>query len=218
MKKRALLAGTVALVLLTTAATWFGGWAVITVTDLPESITVGNEVRLEYAVRQHGISILNGLSGSVFASSGGRTVNGSVTGANGRYLAKFTVPSPGSWAVTITSGFPGNKTTLDPITAVAAGAPAPSPAAPVERGRHLFVAKGCGTCHVNRDVSGSGAVDVGPELVRGKLASDYVATVLADPTKVVARPGRTEKMPNLGLKPAEITALAAYLTKSHSSP
>ena len=61
-------------------------------------------------------------------------------------------------------------------------------------------------------------MDVGPELVRGKLSSAYVATVLADPTKVVARPGRTEKMPNLGLKPAEITALAAYLTKSHSSP
>jgi len=214
MRKRALLAGTVALVLLTTAATWFGGWAVITVTDLPESITVGNEVRLEYAVRQHGVTILNGLSGSVVASGGGRTVSGSVTGANGRYLAKLTVPSPGPWTISITSGFPGSKTTLDPIIAVAAGAPAPPPAAPAERGRHLFVAKGCGTCHVNRDISGTGAVEVGPELARGKLASDYVARVLADPTKAVPRPGKTEKMPNPRLKPAEITALTAYLTKS----
>lgn len=214
MKKRALLAGTVAMVFLTSAATWFGGWAVITVTDLPEAITVGNEVRLEYMVRQHGVTILNGLSGSVVASSGGRTVTGSITEAKGRYLAKLTVPSPGAWAISITSGFPGNKTTLDPITAVTAGASAPPAAAPVDRGRHLFVAKGCGTCHVNRDVSGSGAVDVGPELARGRLAPDYVATVLADPTKAVARPGRTEKMPDLGLKPAEITALAAYLSRA----
>ena len=97
---------------------------------------------------------------------------------------------------------------------VAAGAPPPALSLPAERGRHLFVAKGCVvTCHVNRDVAGSGMIAIGPELVRGRLAPDYVAKVLADPTKAVITQS-SFRMPQLNLRPAEITALVALLTGS----
>ena len=69
------------------------------------------------------------------------------------------------------------------------------------------------TCHLNRDVAGSGMFAIGPELVRGRLAPDYVARVLADPTKAVMTQV-SFRMPQLNLKPAEITALVALLTGS----
>ncbi len=90
MTDRVLRVGAVAMLLLTAAATRTGGWAVITVSDLPESLTAGTPVRMEYVVRQHGAEaqLLPGLTGSVMASSAGRTVTGSVTGgSNGRYVA-----------------------------------------------------------------------------------------------------------------------------------
>ncbi len=56
-------------------------------------------------------------------------------------------------------------------------------------------------------------ITIGPELVRGRLAPNYVGAVLADPTKAVMTQG-TLRMPQLNLKPAEITALVALLTGS----
>jgi cytochrome c2 len=69
------------------------------------------------------------------------------------------------------------------------------------------VAKGCGTCHVHRDVSGSGTVAVGPELTNLRLAPDFLQRFLADPATL----GSTNRMPNLSLKPPEIAALIAFL-------
>ena len=85
-----------------------------------------------------------------------------------------------------------------------------------ERGRRLFVAKGCITCHVHSAVDPEGTLQlkqVGPDLTTKRYAAEYLKLFLADPS---IRPPSTPngmRMPNLGLKPAEIAALAAFVNK-----
>jgi mono/diheme cytochrome c family protein len=99
--------------------------------------------------------------------------------------------------------------TLLPLLAVEAGA-TPTPAvAQTDRGRRLFVAKGCVTCHRHGDVE-SETIEVGPELTGRRYPADYLSRFLANPE---ARTGRAEpgQMPNLRLKTPEIAALVAFL-------
>lgn len=66
------------------------------------------------------------------------------------------------------------------------------------------------TCHVHGSVEGSGEVPAGPELTPKRYVPDYLAKLLADPSSV-ASVMKPATMPNLGLKPAEITALVAFI-------
>ncbi len=212
MTGRIFNAGSVVLLLLTTAASGAGGWAVITVTDLPESLTVGKPVTIEYQVRQHGQNLLTDLSGSVIVTAGGVSSAAEMTHARGGYTATFTPRDAGKYAITIHSGFTADAD-LVPIVAVTPGATVAA-MAPADRGHDLFIAKGCMTCHTVNAVPGSGPYGIGPVLIAGRLSAEYVASVLADPTKAVVPPNTTFKMPNLNLKPAEIAALTAFLTKT----
>ena len=56
--------GTLGLGLLLVAATpgEFGGWTVITVSDLPEYLEVGRPTSLTFTIRQHGQQLLSGRS------------------------------------------------------------------------------------------------------------------------------------------------------------
>src|SRR5207247_4463218 len=47
-----------------------GGWAVITVEQLPNYVTAGQPVTLMFTVRQHGVTRLSGLKPSIEARSG----------------------------------------------------------------------------------------------------------------------------------------------------
>jgi len=38
-----------------------GGWAVVTVRDLPEYLVAGQQYTIEFQVRQHGRTLLSGL-------------------------------------------------------------------------------------------------------------------------------------------------------------
>jgi mono/diheme cytochrome c family protein len=189
----------------------YGGWASVSVQDLPDYVVAGQPVTLTYTVRQHGHSRLNGLHGRLEARSGRLEASSAATGAGeGRYTATLTVPSAGDWTITIYSGFGNNRVTLLPLRAVAPGAPAPRALAEAERGRQLFVAKGCVTCHLHRDVDGSGVVAVGPELTSRRVPAEYLKAFLANPAiKAPTREGA--EMPNLELKPAEIAALSAFI-------
>ena len=93
---------------------------------------------------------------------------------------------------------------------LAPGAPVPAPLADAERGRRLFVAKGCVTCHLHRAVNET-SIAVGPELTGRRFAPEYLARFLADPAAVIPPPSGAFGMPNLRLKPAEIAALTAFL-------
>jgi len=190
----------------------FGGWAAITLDDLPDYVVAQKPVTLAFTVRQHGVRPIGGLTPTVDATTRGRSAVASVApGAEpGTYRATLTFPDTGDWTVTINSGFAASRTTLLPLKAIAAGAPAPAAPLAAERGRRLFIAKGCGMCHVYRGLSDN-SLGIGPELTNLHLAPDFLARFLADPAAVLPQPRGTFAMPNLGLKPAEIAALVSFI-------
>lgn len=190
-----------------------GGWAVTTVEDLPDYATAQRPLDLAFTVRQHGQEPMPGLRPSVEARKDGEALRAvaSPGAAAGRYTTRLSLPEPGEWTLTVHSGYGKSQVTLAPITVVAPGAAAPLAPTDAERGRRLFVAKGCVTCHLHRDVAGSGQVAVGPELTAARFAPEYLKQFLADPSIKPLSPGRSEGMPNLRLKPGEIAALAAFV-------
>ena len=187
-----------------------GGWAVVTVENPPEQLVAGTPYTIEYSVRQHGKELLPGLRGTVEARAGGRVVRADAKALTvGKYSASLTVPSAGSWTITVHSGFGPAKTTMLPINVAAAGALVVAMAEP-ERGQHLFVSKGCLTCHVEMKVI---PVDVRTT----KYDEKFVKQLLANPQSMPKRHSAGVEMPNLELKPAEISALAAYLAGPNST-
>ena len=142
-----------------------GGWATITIHDLPEAAVTGEPMALEFSLRQHGAEPLPGMRPVLTARSGSETVRvQALPGSRaGTYAAALTVPSAGEWSVHVSAGFRDAEVTLLPITAHAPGARVAPQSLPV-RGRHLFVAKGCLTCHTHAAVPGSGVVDIAPAL------------------------------------------------------
>jgi mono/diheme cytochrome c family protein len=212
MKNRAPLFALVAAVAASVSAYTFGGWAVVTINDLPEYLTVGQPVRIAFAVRQHGMTLMSEVHPEITATDGKVTVRGTnpTSSAAGRFAGNLVVPHEGKWIITVNSGWGKSAATLYPVPAIAAGAAPPIPTPAPERGQRLFVAKGCVTCHVHGSVEGSGFVKVGPELTPKRYVADYLSRFLADPS-IQQTPGLQAKMPNLELKPAEISALVAFI-------
>ena len=167
---------------------------------------------LAYAVRQHGVHRVPGLRGRVVARSGDTEVTAHVPPvfANGGYATRLTLPRSGDWTITIETGFPSANATLLPLRAVDAGT-RPLPAlADADRGRRLFVAKGCVTCHNQGEIPGG---RVGPDLAGRRFPADYLARYLADPTIKPSQqgPAVSARMPDLELAPREIAALVAFI-------
>lgn len=189
-----------------------GGWAVVTVVDLPEFVRAGQPFELSYAVRQHGVTLMSKLDGRLTARLGKDVVSVRATPLPqaGYYTATVTLPREGRWAVQIDQGF-GTFFELPPseILAVARSATAPPPAPVVERGQHLFVAKGCVTCHVHEAVGGE-SLSVGPELTGLRRGRAYVERLLT-PGFAATQRSKSVQMPDLGLRTGEIEALAAFL-------
>ncbi|HEY9225700.1 MAG TPA: cytochrome c [Gemmatimonadaceae bacterium] len=212
MPRRFLPIAALTLVALAGSAYTLGGWAVVTVEDLPEYATAGKPIEIVFSVRQHGMQLLDALHPTVLAKDAKSDVQAAAipAGSSGRYSATLVVPRPGSWTITINSGFMNHKVSLAAIPAVAPGAPAPAPAAPAERGQRLFVAKGCVTCHVHGAVAGSGSIKAGPELTPKRYQPEFLARFLADPS-IQRTPGAMNTMPKLELKATEIAAITAFL-------
>jgi hypothetical protein len=213
-----------ALVLLPAFPTLIGGWAVVVVEDLPEYAVAGQPLTLIFTVRQHGFRRVEGLKPRVeavggreqrthvAASVGSHSSRYSIARAfsrtlSGRYTAAVTLPRPGEWIITIHSDFGRSRTTLMPLTAIAPGSPPPPILSEAERGRRLFAAKGCVTCHVG--------MQVGPDLFSKRYTREYVTQVLADPERVFAGRQGGPRMPNLNLNRRESAALTAYLISNN---
>lgn len=181
--------------LLSAMAAHAGAWATITVEDLPEYVVAREPVNLTFTVRQHGVTLLNGLKARVnaTAAAAGREA--------GQYTATLTAPEAGDWTITIHSGFHSSSTTLMPLKVIAPSSRAPLALPAAERGRRLFVAKGCVTCHDGR---------VGPDLTGRRYPAEYLGQFLANPA-IAPRRSRTAEMPNLNLKQPEIAALVAFI-------
>ena len=182
-----------------------GGWAVVTVKDLPEYFVAGQQYTIEFQVRQHGRTLLSGLRPQLVMNE--VTIPAVARSSEGTYAVTFTAPAPGQVSLTIRSGFGNTELHLYPETVVAAGTSRPG-IAPHERGQMLFVAKGCNTCHSNIDLvnrpDNQAALTVGPELGGRHLAREYVMQKVKNPASQV--------MPDLGLSDAEASAIAAFLS------
>lgn len=192
----------------------FGGWAVITVRDLPDGLAVARPTEFAFTIRQHGRTPLSGLTPSIEARTGpaivGSLVRGTVrSGArDGEYVGTITVPRAGEWRVTIRSGFGRSDLALLPLQATDGRAVAAMPAA--ERGRHLFVAKGCVMCHERAGMDTKPMIAEAPDLTGKTYDPAYLALWLANPR---IRPPTNQylEMPNLGLSQPEIASLTAFI-------
>ena len=71
-----------------------GGWAVITVDDLPDYVEAAKPVTLSFIVRQHGVTLLDQLTPSIRATSGRLTANGTVRSAAAPGTTPPRSPSP----------------------------------------------------------------------------------------------------------------------------
>lgn len=106
------------------------------------------------------------------------------------------------------------------LSATASG-PEAAPAAAVERGRTVFLDRGCGTCHVFRGLSERGETgDVGPDLTHFAERRTIGAATIANTPENLARwitepdlvkPG--SRMPATRLEADELDALLALLGK-----
>jgi hypothetical protein len=222
MLRRSICIAALAAVVVPVAAFTFGGWAVITVDSLPEYAVAGTPTTLTFAVRQHGMTMLSDLRPYVVARNGSTVVEAkSGTTPNGRYSATMTLPRDGAWTIDIRSGFMNGtaSTPLMPLRVVAAGASSPPPMPDALRGKHLFVAKGCITCHVHPETSEWETTNTGPNLTGRRYVPEVLAAFLDDPeTSTLSQNPRSGigsatyvRMPKLGLDRREITALVAFV-------
>ena len=195
-----------------------GGWAVVTIDDLPDYVVVGQPVKLSFVVRQHGMTPLDGLHPVVEARSGSTKVSVKALAVQDtglpRYAATLNLSHPGEWTVTIHSGFWGlGEVTLLPLPAVSSGTTPPA-LSDAERGRHLFMAKGCFTCHVNTEVTTATSMSIGPDLTGRRYPPGPLAKFLARPDSMQLTQlprGGPFRMPVLGLKDREIASLVAMI-------
>lgn len=198
----------------------FGGWAVITVRNVPEYLRVGQATTLEFIIRQHGQRPMDDRSPSVTIRKAGsgwlaakQRLSGVRTGEPGQYAVTITPEDTGSVELTIDSDWNTTRVTLLPIPVLSAGQ-APVSVADNERGRQMFVAKGCVTCHIKRDdpvLGERSSLSVGPELTGRQFPLDWISQKLADPASLRVGTGGLAGMPNLGLSKLEIAALASYV-------
>jgi len=203
--------------------TAMGGWAVVTVQDLPEYFVAGRPYTIEFQIRQHGRHLLNDLEPELILSTSAPRMGGLLGGANeqrmpakarsteGTYAVTFTAPATGPLYLTIKSGFGASNLRLYPAPVIAAGAAVPTVSLG-DRGRALFVAKGCNACHTNADLvdrPDNQQIKSGPELGGHRLARDYVIQKMKSPA--------SETMPDLGLSEAEVAAIATFLAGESST-
>lgn len=200
-----------------------GGWAVVTVKDLPEYFVAGQQYTIEFQVRQHGRNLLRDLEpdlivstsaprlGGLFGGANEQRIRAAARGPGGTYAATFTAPAAGQVYIRIKSGFGASDLRLYPALVVAARSTPPA-MAQADRGRVLFVAKGCNACHSNGDLTDrpdNQQIKAGPELGGRGLARELVIQKIKNPS--------SENMPNLGLSDAEAAAIAAFLGSARTA-
>lgn len=212
IKRRVGIAVVTAALLPFTVAFASGGWSVHTVENLPEYLVVGEPVEMSISLRGHGMTLVPNQSVMVHLTgpnSAARTLKATPADRPGYYIANLVVSEPGEWSVAVQSG--PMLLNLLPLRAIAAGDAPPARLTAVERGRHLYVAKGCVTCHGSSEavdaqpgmIWRNTQVNVAPELIGTSFPRGYVEEVLANPGQ--------RRMPNLNLSGDEIGAIAAFL-------
>jgi hypothetical protein len=221
MRKQRISVAIAGLLMLIAATTYAGGWAIVTVNDFPEYGVVGKTATVTFSVRQHGLTLADGLKPVAFVKTPDKKslrIEGMPAHRSGEYRFDLTFTQPGDWTVSIDSGFlfqlikevPSEEPKVPqagyvsiPLKVIPESAVAPVISGK-ERGGKLFLVKGCAGCH---------STGIGPDLSKKDLAVDRVRRVLADPAKTFKyKELEYGQMPNLDLKIEEIAALTEFLT------
>lgn len=88
---------------------WAGGFAVVTLDELPTNVVAGQPLAIGFMVRQHGVSPMTGIIPTLIARhpDTGETLRATALpeGARGHYAATITFPSSGTWRWVINDGF-----------------------------------------------------------------------------------------------------------------
>jgi cytochrome c2 len=130
MKPRLLLSASLLLVgmLLLVTPVLAGGWAVITLDELPGEIVAGQPIEIGFTVRQHGVTPMEGLTPTIHARQAGFTLTeqAKAQGETGHYVATLTFPQAGEWTWSI-EAFTGNQP-MPPLGVIEAPAVAQSKA------------------------------------------------------------------------------------------
>lgn len=123
----------------------------------------------------------------------------------------------GIWVVAALVLIPVHSSpTPDMVAALVATSPMATVAsADAERGKALFMAKSCATCHIHAAANvGSHFSEVGPNLTYYRADPEFLQRWLRNPQSI--RPNT--RMPNLNLRPDEIDALIAFLATNPQQP
>ena len=215
MRVRKLLPGLVGLTVVMTVAVGYarGGWAIVTVETLPDHLNAGRAIPIDFTVRQHGVTLMDDLSPRVLVTMKGESsvVYARPTSHKGTYRAEITPKGSAPASVDIRTGFGDANLALLPIPVLAAGA-TPVKQALHERGRDLFVAKGCVSCHTHSAVKAGKSAEFlkAPDLTTVRYTPEYLRAFITDPT--IKTPTMPLRMPALGLKPDELNAVVSFLT------
>ncbi len=134
---RWIIAATVGMfVLMSSQTVSAGGWAVLTLSELPTQIVKDEPITVEFAVRQHGETLIDWLSPMVKAvhSTSDQTVsvNATMTEEIGYYSAVLLFPEAGQWRWSIDTAF--QEYMMPPLSINDAPFAMPSPVEPVGEG------------------------------------------------------------------------------------
>ncbi|MEW6404652.1 MAG: hypothetical protein AB1649_22880, partial [Chloroflexota bacterium] len=119
------------LALVFTIPSFAGGWAVITLDELPGQVIAGQPLEIGFMVRQHGVTPMDGLEPIVHASGPGTgksslNFTAAEQGQPGYYVATLTLPENGKWEWSI-EAFTVNQP-MPTLTVIAAPAIVEKPA------------------------------------------------------------------------------------------
>lgn len=120
---------TLACALVFTLAASAGGWAVVTLDQLPMGVVAGETVEVGFIIRAHGQTPVSGMSPAVQGRhlDSGETfsVEATPSGADGHYTAQVVFPTAGEWQWGIEHDYYPNVQPM-PNLEVAASAPPPA--------------------------------------------------------------------------------------------
>lgn len=95
-----------------------GGWATINVDPRPDSVAVGQPLRLAFMIKQHGVTPLAGLKPRITLRLDGRDTIRVMAREDkeiGRYYADVSFPAAGEWSINIHSSFRASEIDLPRI-------------------------------------------------------------------------------------------------------
>ncbi|MEX0891768.1 MAG: c-type cytochrome [Gemmatimonadota bacterium] len=192
------------------AAEYDGGWYVATVHELPDYLVVGEPFELTFTLRAHGVTPMVDRTPSVRLGATGPGVAARPNIRPGVYTATLEPAEAGTVSLAISAGAPFTAgVRLLPMEVLAAPNGNGHALPMEERGRRLFVAKGCASCHMHARAEQSFSARVGPELTDRAYNRGILRRVLQDPESILESAGWP--MPTLELTDAEIDALSAFI-------